>query len=341
MTLELPEAALGLAVVVVTLRDVFETVVVPGGPRGPLRVLDRLVHAFLPWARRRRRGPVGVGFGPTMLLLAFVAWVLLLVLGFGLLVHACADWFAPRLQDFPEALYVAGTSMGTISVGDVKPHGPARAVAIAAAFCNLAVMTLAVTYLLQVQSNTARRDEGVLKLTTTAGAPPSALAVLERYADLDMRAELVPLLHDARQWCATVLQSHASHPSLIYFRSAGTGSGWPATLGAILDLALLLELVIDEPGATGAAVLLREQAQRLARGLAEVAGLQPCGIESSAADVEVLRIRLRASGYALRDADAARFVDARREHAAPVAALARHLGTPPTRLLVPDLPART
>jgi hypothetical protein len=334
---QLLEGALGLAVVVLTLRDVFETVVVPGGPRGFLRMQPRLVRIFLPWTRRARRGAIGVGFAPTMLLLAFILWLLLLVLGFGLLAHACAGWFTPRLHGFGDALYVAGSSMATISVGDVKAHGPARLVAVTGAFCNLAVMTLAVTYLLEVQNNIAARDAGALKITTIAGRPPSALAVLERYADLDLRSELAQHLEGGRGWCATVLQSHATHPSLIYFRSSGAGSGWPATLGALMDLALVLEFMVDEPGAAGRAVLLREQADRLARELGEVVQLQPATVDTSLADVEVLRMRLRAAGYALReDRDGQRFVAARRRHAASIAALAHHLGTPVTPLLVPQ-----
>ena len=54
-------------------------------------------------------------------------------------------------------------------------------------------------------------------------------------------------------------QSHSNHPSLIYFQSVGTGAGWPAALGALLDLALLSEHCLDDESLRGAAILLRER----------------------------------------------------------------------------------
>jgi hypothetical protein len=67
-----------------------------------------------------------------------------------------------------------------------------------------------------------------------------------------------------------VLQSHASHPSLIYFRSIGTDAGWPAALGAIMDLALMFELLIDDPSSRAPAVLISHEGPRLVQ---EIAGL--------------------------------------------------------------------
>ena len=122
---------------------------------------------------------------------------------------------------------------------------------LAAGFCGLAVMTMAVTYLLEVQSSISRRDIGIIKLNTSAGDPPSALTLLERFAAIRNQAALAPDLEEARNWCATVRQSHSTHPSLIYFRSVSTGAGWPAALGAFLDFALIAEHLIDDDSSTG------------------------------------------------------------------------------------------
>ncbi|MGY3529300.1 hypothetical protein [Bradyrhizobium sp. USDA 4452] len=89
--------------------------------------------------------------------------------------------------------------------------------------------------LIEVQDGISRRDRGVLKITTTSGQPPSALGMLERYAELDAPEEMQRTLYEGRDWCASVLQSHASYPSLIYFRSVGTGAGWPGALGSLMD----------------------------------------------------------------------------------------------------------
>ena len=328
----------GLALALATLHDVFDTVVVPGPARGPLKISHRVVRATLPLHKRLRHdGRVGVGFGPTVLTCAFIAWMLLLMLAFGLMAHALSDSFRPALDGFGHALFVAGSAMSTISIGDTQAFGLARGLAVAAGFCSLAVLTLAVTYLLEVQSNTAQRDAGVLKIVVTAGAPPSALALLERYAALGADDEIPHILREGREWCATVLQSHASHPSLVYFRSVGTSSGWPAALGALIDLSLILERLVDREDWRGGAVLLREQAERLAKDVAEMLGLQPASTPTSKQELEALCLRVQRAGYRLRpqiDLDAV--VEARLHHTLWVTELARHLGTPGTPLLPGD-----
>jgi hypothetical protein len=328
------EGIAGLVVAWMTLRDVFYTVAVPGSTRGLLRVSRRLVRLALPLGRRGGRHGIPVNFAPIVLVGSFATWMFLLVLGFGLILHALAGSFEPPLDGFGHALYVAGGAMGTIGFGTADARGLARGVVVVAGFCGLAVMTLAVTYLLEVQSNIAQRDVGVLKLTTTAGKPPSALALLERYALLACHDETPRVLRDGRQWCATVLQSHATHPWLVYFRSVGTASGWPAALGALMDLALIAQWLLDDRALRGPAVLAGEEAHRLA---CEVVGLLRLDVPARAVlreEAQRLCERLVAAGYRLReDRDLDGFIAAREEHASRIEALARHLGTAPSPLL--------
>jgi hypothetical protein len=152
-----------------------------------------------------------------------------------------------------------------------------------------------------VQGNIAQRGTRVLKISTTAGQPTSALAVLERYALLDCREHIAELLREGRDWSAAVLQSHASHPWLVYFRSVGTGAGWPAALGTLMDLALIAELLLDEPRMRGPAVLAREQANGLASALTDVLRVGPESARTSRNDVDRLCGRLVAAGYRLRE----------------------------------------
>ncbi|TFY96181.1 hypothetical protein [Ramlibacter humi] len=328
------ELAAGVALAGLILRDVFDTVVVPGRAHGTLKLSRRLVLAALPWWRRIRSRGIGTSFAPAMLVLAFGGWMLLLVLAFGLMAHGLRDSFSPHLKGFGEALYIAGGAMATIGVGAPEPSGAAAAVLVAGGFCGLAVMTLAVTYLIEVQSNIAVRDQGVLALTSAAGQPPSALVILERYAELDIRDELAQVLRDGRRWGAAVLQSHVSHPSLVYFRSAGAGAGWPAALGTLVDLALILECLVDEPGTRGPAVLAREQAERLSDSIADLLGLLPAAADASPADFRELCGRLARAGYRLQASpDERRFVERRSEHAGRIAALSRHLGMTPAPLV--------
>ncbi|MDB5954217.1 hypothetical protein [Ramlibacter sp.] len=334
MVLRLLESAAGLYLAGLTLRDVCETVVVPGGSRGSLKLVRRLARGTLPVWKHVRDGPIGVNFAPAIMLGAFVGWMMLLVLAFGLMLDGLGDAFSPPLEGFGAALYAAGSALATIGVGNGEAHGAARVVLVFDGLCGLSVMTMAVTYLLEVQSNIAHRDNGVLKITTTSGHPPSALGLLERYAALEIRDDLPDVLRNGRDWCAGVLQSHASHPSLIYFRSVGTGSGWPATLGTMVDLCLIIEHLLDAPQLRGLAVLLREQAARLAKEVTTLLSLAPAQASPMRSEVDALCERLRAAGYALREAaDLDGFIAARGGDVGCIDALSHHLGSKPAPLL--------
>jgi hypothetical protein len=205
---------------------------------------------------------------------------------------------------------------------------------LAAGFSGLGVMTMAVTYLLQVQGSVSERDIGIIKLNTSAGEPPSALTLLQRFAAIGNRAELIDVLREGRDWCATVRQSHSNHPSLIYFQSIGTGSGWPAALGALLDLALLSEYCIDDDSLRGAAVLLRAEGTRMARELASVINLHPKDVPPDVPQLTQTVEQLRGSGYPIRaEPDFGVIAEQRTDYCSCVDALAEHLGKPSTTLV--------
>jgi len=327
---------IGLALAAMTLLDVFDTVVVPGGSRASLRVAKRLAQFLLPiWkAIRGKRHGLSGSFAPLILVLCFVVWMAFLAIGFGLMAYAARADFEPPLRSVFDAIYIVGSSLVTVGLSQSNPAGAARWVVLGAGFCGLAVMTMAVTYLLEVQGSVGRRDTGIIKLSTSAGDPPSAVTLLERFAAIGNRAELPALLREGRDWCATVRQSHSNHPSLIYFQSVGTGAGWPAALGAALDLALLIEHCLDDQQLSGHAVLLREEGTRMARELSAAIAVRPVDAPADEAELRQAAARLESSGYRLRgELDFAAMANSRADYQSCVNALAQHLGKP-TAVLV-------
>jgi hypothetical protein len=339
MVLDILVFFVGLVLAAMTLLDVFETVVVPGGSKASLKVAKRLVWGLLPlWkAVRGKRHGLSTAFAPVMLVLCFIVWMTLLALGFGLMAYGFRDHFQPHLRSLPDAIYMVGSSIVTIGVSDEYALGIGRWIILAAGFCGLAVMTMAVTYLLEVQSSVSKRDIGIIKLNTSAGEPPSAVTLLQRFASIGNRSELGNVLRDGRDWCATVRQSHSNHPSLIYFQSVGTGSGWPAALGALLDLALISERCVDDPSLDGASMLLREEGMQMARVLAGVINLEICEVGPDEGQLKQAAEQLRAGGYAIRgNADFHAMAGQRAAYLGYVDALARHLGKPTAPLVRQD-----
>jgi hypothetical protein len=326
----------GILLIGLTLSDVFSTVVVPGGSNAVLRVARRLSQIMLPiWkaVRGRRRG-LSTVFAPTMLVGSFLIWLLLLNVGFGMIGYASRHSFNPPLKSFWDALYVLGSALVTVGLSITNPTGASRWIVLAAAFCGLAVITMAVTYLLEVQNSVAARDTGIIKLNTSAGDPPSALALLEKFARIDNQPALPELLKEGRNWCATVRQSHSSHPSLIYFQSVGTGAGWPAALGVLLDLALIAERILAARELRGPAILLREEGNRMAKELTSLLNLDRVPVAETSREFASICERLRDAGYRVKDIDPQPVSTLRCDHEACVRALAQHLGRP-TAVLVP------
>jgi hypothetical protein len=326
----------GLGLAGLTLRDVFDTVVVPGGSRSSLRVAHRLRVALLPlWKSlgRRRQGISGA-FAPVILVGSFIIWMSFLALGFGLMAYAARTHFTPPLQSYGDAVYLVGSALVTVGLSESNPHGAARWIVLGAGFCGLGVMTMAVTYLLEVQSSIARRDAAIIKENTAAGDPPSAMTLLEGFAAIRDQPELHETLVEGRDWCAAVRQSHAAHPSLVYFQSIGIGAGWPAALGAMLDLALITEFLIDDDDLYGPAVLLNADGTRMARELADLIGLDPTDSQTNEAELRQIADRLVQCGYRTRpNPDFAAMASKRAEYCGWVDAIADHLGKP-TAVLV-------
>lgn len=326
----------GILLAWLTLRDVFDTVVVPGGSRASLQVTQRIGRLLLmlyKLARGKRRG-LSAAFAPLVLVSSFVIWMALLAIAFGLTAYGARAHFSPPIRSLGDAIYEAGSALLTIGLSPHYPGGAGRWIILAGGFCGLAVMTMAVTYLLEVQASISRRDTGIIKLNTVAGDPPSALTLLERFAAIRNQAALRADLEEARNWCATVRQSHTAHPSLVYFRSVSTGAGWPAALGALLDLALIAEHLIDDDDLYGPAILLREEGTRMARELALIARLTPQETKVDETELQQLATRLATSGYPVRSGyNLAAIASQRAQHMGCVDAIAEHLGRASTILV--------
>ena len=188
---------------------------------------------------------------------------------------------------------------------------------------------MAITYILEVQSGLQRRDAALAKLSTTAGRPPTGIAVLETYARLGGRTELGLFFREWRDWSAATLYSHASHPVLAYFRSIGSEMDWPLAVGAVLDAASLYIAYVDDGEEAGAATLLHRDGARLTAELARSFGLDDRDADPlSEEDGAELCRRLGAAGYATVEGRRGhdRLVSLRRDYHGRLASLAAHFG---------------
>lgn len=335
------EFILGLLIALSALADIYASVVVPRRMTAWLRVGPTLGQLLFPlWrtlCRRvgddtRRQDFLGL-FGPLLLLTAFLSWMALLVLGFGLMAHAMRAQFDPVLQSFPDGLYQAGLMLTTLGLNGHTAEGGARWLVVWAGFAGYSVVTLIVSFILSFQAGLQQRETLVLMLGERTGRPPSGLTMLEREAELGLRAELDSLFVRWEAWAAGVLHSHAAFPMLAYFRSADHDNDWLSAFGAVLDAAALtLSLTQDGPDiqrVKGQALLMHRAGVRASRELCGLFGLSdPDPKPASEHDVAEARRRMEAAGYNVRPtADALEdFRRLSRDYAGYVHALTAYFG---------------
>ena len=345
------EAPLGLAVIAWVLNDVFTTVILPRPAsaryrpaglltRGGWRVWRR--HADGSRTPERREQRLGI-FAPAIVMLLLGVWIVLLIIGFGLVMHALSDEIRPPLPDLGAALYFAAISLLTIGYGDFVPvEALSRVASVAAGAVGLGIVALTITYLFSLYANFGRRELQIVTLDARAGAPPSGTALLVTCAafddHVDEHEELGQIFEQWERWAGEVLESHLAYPILMFFRSTHDHESWVSAIGAILDAATLV-LTTIEGGPRGQARATRgigthlvEDIGRYFRFIVRDRRLDGPMIER--AEFDDARARLRAAGYVLvSDAEVSwlEFARLRSEYAGPLNALAQFLDVPPAQ----------
>src|SRR5437764_1842607 len=223
------EIAAGVALLLIVLYDIFQSVVLPRPAINKLatvRYLVRGLYWIWRWAGNRmesipRRERWLATYGPVGVLVIFVAWGLALVLAYGLIVDGVRDEMRPVPDNFGTSLYFSATTLVPLSYGDFVPEGvPARLATVAESATGVILGALAITLLFSLYESFQRREELVVTLDALAGAPPSGLQMLETAAELDLRPKLASTFDEWRDWMAAVLESHLAYPILFYFRSS-------------------------------------------------------------------------------------------------------------------------
>jgi hypothetical protein len=341
--------ALGIFLLALTFWDLFETVVVPRPTPGWFRIGRYIVRGSWQLLRTVRNGRpdrsydtlLGL-FAPAATVALLFTWLVTLVLGYGLILFALRDELRPVPPDLGSTLYFAATSVLTLGFGDiVADGGPARVVITVAAISGLGVVALVVTFLFSLYGSYQRREVQVVTLQAAAGAPPSAVALLETYAELDLLGRLPELFREWEQWAVEVLDSHDAYPLLGFFRSSHDNLSWISALGTVLDAAsLVLTTIVAVP--RGEAKLFKRVGTHLVEDIFNLGFRtgRPTGLERSAFDAAC--DRLEAAGYALESRDTAwpAFEAARATYAARLEAMADYWATPSTSWLGDPLPHR-
>ena len=339
----------GVVIVAVVLFDVFETIVVPRPSPGRriTRYIVRLSWRFWRWFGERTKS-AGLGrdgfyglYAPGAAILGLIVWLVLLIVGYGLMLFAIRGDLDPAPTNLGSAMYYAGTSVLTLGYGDIVAAGPlARGVSLVAAASGLGLVALVITFLFSLFASFQRRERLVVTLQARAKAPPSAVTLLEVYARIDMVDKLPELFAEWEQWEAEVLDSHVAYPLLGYFRSSHDNVSWLSALGAVLDAAALV-LTTIQGVPRGQAELTKRGGAHLVEDIGNILGLEGDGAVVDRDQFDEAYARLERAGYELEDRDKAwrNFERSRRTYAGRLDALAAYWATPSTAWIGSKTPA--
>lgn len=241
----------GVLCLLAVLLDAFQTIILPRRASGRFRLTGIFYAAtWKPWvffARRlrdsRKREAVFSYYGPLSLIFLLVIWAGAMVVGFALIFHALGSPFSDNTQEpgFRSDLYVSGTTIFTLGLGDVTPQSAwARGLVILEAGTGLGFLAVVMGYFPVLYSAFSRREVSISLLDARAGSPPTAAELMRRHSYNGAEHALTLLLEEWERWSAELLESHISYPLLCYFRSQHNNQSWISALTAVLDTSALL-----------------------------------------------------------------------------------------------------
>ena len=141
------------------------------------------------------------------------------------------------------AFEVSGSSLFTL--GFAEPAGTPRIwLTFVEATIGLGLVALLISYLPTIYSAHHQREKGIIVLRPFAGIPPSPvdlLVNLQRLGSLDTP----DLWRTTTSWLLELDQTHTAFPALCYFPESSADQSWVASVGSMLDAAVLLLSTMD------------------------------------------------------------------------------------------------
>jgi hypothetical protein len=250
------EQAAGALVVLFVLVDVFLTVLYARAGTGILssRLARTLWRGFKPFSRLfgRNRGKALSFCAPLVLVSLVGTWALLLALGTALIIHPAlgtgvrySHGATPR--DFASALYAGATSLSFVSEGDFVPATLAyRVLYLCTSLTGVSVMTLTLTYLMQVYTALRERNTFGIKLFMMSNETADAAELLASLGAQDNFGATYSVLAEMAAEATKVKEAHHFYPvlALFRFRDPFYSMSAPITLG--LDLVSLIKSALDD-----------------------------------------------------------------------------------------------
>lgn len=249
------EQILGAAVMLLFLADIFLTVLYARAGTGLLapawnRAVWALISAIaVPFGRRRTA--ILSFAGPIIVVLLIGLWALGLTVGAALVIHpelgtAIRPSSGSVSTDFVTALLVAGNSLSVVGSGDYAPHtSGTRLLFLLNSFIGASVLSLVLSYLVQVYSALRERNALAFNIDLMTGGTGDAAEMLARLGPDGDFGEATSELGNLARTLAATKEAHHFYPLLFYFRFREPLYSVPRFSFILLDLTTLIDTALD------------------------------------------------------------------------------------------------
>ena len=258
---------LGVALIGVTLRDIFHTLFAPTGAGSVSSLAARHVWHVFRRVAQRRADLLSLA-GPLALLLIIALWTVMLTVGWALILWPhLPDAFLLSATERPEqdhgfvdAVYISLVTLSTLGYGDITPTSDwLRIVAPLEALIGFALMTASISWILSIYPVLARRRQlarEVFLLQRTERATGIATAEIDA-------GELGGVLMDLTQRTIDLRNDLAQLPITYYFHTPDRGSA--------IEVALLEIAALAREACRHGSPVVRHRAALLLEALADLA----------------------------------------------------------------------
>jgi hypothetical protein len=222
------EPVAGVLLMLMFLADVFLTVLYARVGTGIFSVVvaKSLWRAFrrISGVFGRRRGSILTFCGPVVLIALVLFWTAGLTLGAALIIHpklgrSVVSSSSSTPQDFITAMYAGGSSLSIVGGGNFSPKtGGMRMFYLLNSLVGTSVISLTLTYLMQVYSALQKRNALGLKLHLLTAETDDAAEFIARLGPQSDFDSANSTLMEIGSQIASVKESHHFYPVLFYFR---------------------------------------------------------------------------------------------------------------------------
>ena len=250
------EQGLGILLILIILLDIFLTVLYARigtsiiGSR-----LGRVVWASFVEASKRagsRRGKVLSFCGPLILVLLVGLWAVGLTLGAALVMHpelgtSIRAASAETPTDFVTAMYAGGSSMAIVGASDFTPHtSPTRLLFLLNSLIGMSVMSLTLTYVMQVYTALQRRNIMAMNIHFLSACTGDAAELLARLGPQGQFSGGYTNLSELGLEMTQAKEAHHFYPLLFYFRFSDSYHSVSRSTLVALDAVSLIKSALDD-----------------------------------------------------------------------------------------------